>query len=259
MEFESSPEIPLTGGHMNDVVRVGDTVRRRLGPHSAAVHALLKHLRRKGIGEVPEVLGIDERGREVLRYFEGVPALSEDPAVLWSDDTLAAAGRLLRRFHNAQAGLELAPDVEWSLIGREPGGYQEVLCHNDFTPYNSICRDGRIVGMIDFDLVAPGSRAWDLAWTAVNWIPLFDPSDHPRERPDPPESGRRLRLLCEAYGFEDRETLVSTMLHRMEHSAMVGAQRLAAGDPWAVRTADHRPFWARAQAFIEANADELVR
>ncbi|MFF1916255.1 hypothetical protein ACFVYE_32640 [Streptomyces sp. NPDC058239] len=43
--MEQELEIPLTGGRITKgVVRVGDTVRRPVGPHSPFVHRLLRHL-----------------------------------------------------------------------------------------------------------------------------------------------------------------------------------------------------------------------
>jgi len=183
-------EIPLSGGNMNRVVRAGTTVRRLVGPQSSGIRALLRHLRANGFTGAPEFLGIDTQGREILAFVEGVVGWDSDPKFLWRDQTLIAAGEMLRRYHDAQSGLVIRSDAQWSTIGREPGGAAEVLCHNDFAPYNAICRDEQLVAMIDFDLVAPGSRVWDLAWAAVNWIPLFDPSDHPRHRPEPDESRR---------------------------------------------------------------------
>ena len=45
-------EIPLGGGDVTEgVVRVGNTVRRPVGPHSPLVHALLAHL--ESVGFVP--------------------------------------------------------------------------------------------------------------------------------------------------------------------------------------------------------------
>ncbi len=113
--------------------------------------------------------------------------------------------------------------------------------------------------MIDFDLVAPGSRAWDLAWTAVNWIPPYDPADQPRRRPEPDRSRRRFTLLAEAYGFDDIPQLADAMIRRMDHLLAVGQERLAAGDAWAVRTADHRPFWERVGAYVRSFAGSLTR
>ncbi len=255
---DSRAEVPLPGGNMNRAVRSGMTVRRLVGPQSPEIHVLLKHLRASGFTGAPDFLGIDTQGRESLSFVEGVLGLDEDPRNLWKDEMLMAAGQMLRGFHDAQTGFEIHFDAPWSPIGRDPRGPGEVLCHNDFAPYNSICRAGQLVAMIDFDLVAPGSRAWDLAWSAVNWIPLFDPSDHLKPRPEPGESRRRLAIMCQAYGFEDRRLLVDAIQSRMDHLMAVAKERLAAGDPWAVRTAEHQPFWNRVHAFVHAHADDLL-
>lgn len=64
-------EIPLRGGNVSTVVRVGNTVRRNTGPWTPSVHALLRHLERVGFTGAPRVLGVDEHNREVLSYVEG--------------------------------------------------------------------------------------------------------------------------------------------------------------------------------------------
>ena len=52
-------EVPLVGGDVNVgenvVVRVGDTVRRPVGPHTAYVHALLRHFEQAGFEGAPRV------------------------------------------------------------------------------------------------------------------------------------------------------------------------------------------------------------
>ena len=65
-------EVPFADGNVSSVVRVGDTVRRGTGPWTPTVHALLRHLERVGFEGAPRVLGIDERGREVLSFVPGV-------------------------------------------------------------------------------------------------------------------------------------------------------------------------------------------
>src|SRR3954454_1969576 len=126
------PEVPLTGGSMTTVVRVGDTVRRTAGPWTPAAHALLRHLRASGFGLVPEPLGIDERGREILSLLPGAPATYPLPAFAWTDATLAAVARTLRAYHEAGAGFSAADGGGWRWPAREPA---EVICHNDFGPY----------------------------------------------------------------------------------------------------------------------------
>ncbi len=61
----------LTGGAVNEVVRVGKTVHRSTGPWTPTVHALLHHLDEAEFDGAPKVLGIDEDGREVLSFMEG--------------------------------------------------------------------------------------------------------------------------------------------------------------------------------------------
>src|SRR5213080_2099969 len=72
MDDVTQQEIPLIGGNTSLVVRAGDTVRRNAGPWTPAVHALLRHLEYVGFTGAPRAYGIDERGREVLSYLEGV-------------------------------------------------------------------------------------------------------------------------------------------------------------------------------------------
>ncbi len=188
-------EIVLTGGNMQRVVRVGDTVRRVPGPWTPAVHALLATLAAAGIDEVPRALGTDERGREVLSYIDGV-VLADSP-VLWSDAVLRGAGRLLRRIHDASVPLAGATALVWRSPRREPG---EVVCHNDFATYNLIARGGDLVGVIDFDFASPGPRVWDLAYLAYRIVPFAE------DAPDAEDLDRseRLRTLIEAYGMPFR-------------------------------------------------------
>ena len=54
-------EVPLPGGDVTEaVVRVGDTVRRPVGPHSVLVHTVLKHLEDAEVDLAPRFVGIDD-------------------------------------------------------------------------------------------------------------------------------------------------------------------------------------------------------
>jgi len=162
----------LTGGHMNTIVRVGDTVRRPAGAWTSTVHRLLRYARERGVSWAPVPLGYDEVGREVLSFISGdVP--HEMPEWVWSEIALTDAARALRQWHDATSCFDLGGAV-WSSNVREPG---EVICHNDFAPYNCVFRDGRFAGAIDFDLCSPGPRLWDIAYTAYRYVPLMPPAD----------------------------------------------------------------------------------
>lgn len=161
-------EETLSGGNSNTVVRVGETVHRVAGPWTPAVHELLRTLRKAGVRDVPEPLGYDDQGREVLTFLPGDVGNYPVPDWLWKPEILDDAGALLRRVHDASLPL-LGRDLTWSMPSRDPA---EVICHNDVAPYNMTFIDGRVTGLFDFDTASPGPRIWDLAYLAYRLAPL---------------------------------------------------------------------------------------
>lgn len=155
--MEQDLEIPLTGGRITEgVVRVGDTVRRPVGPHSPFVHRLLCHLEDVGFDAAPRLLGTDDKGREILSFQHGENR-TDFRARDWSPAQITAAAQLLRRLHDATAGTPIA-------------GGEETVCHNDFSPLNVAFVDGLPVSAFDFDQAAPGPRMRDLAYAAWLWL-----------------------------------------------------------------------------------------
>jgi Ser/Thr protein kinase RdoA (MazF antagonist) len=214
-------EEPLPGGNFSGVVRVGDTVRRETGPWTPAVHALLRHLEAAGFDAAPRVLGIDERGREILTYVEGEVPHVTGGAYLWEDEAPFAVGALVRRYHQACAGFVPPDGARWRM-GGERG---EVICHHDVAPWNLVFRDARPVALIDWDFAGPGTRLWELAYAAWRFGPLTSGAD-------PVEAGRRVRLLCDGYELTERVALLETAVARMQamHDLLVGGR-----DPVTVR------------------------
>jgi hypothetical protein len=224
-------ETRFPNGNLSDVVRVGDTVRRVPGPWSPAVHALLRHLESVGFDGAPRFLGIDQRGREVLSFVEGETLRPDIPD--WSEELLAGVGRLLRRYHDAVAGFVPPRDAAWQVgVGALTAG--DVICHNDAGPWNVVVRDGQPVALIDWDLSAPAPRAWDLAYTLWRFVPLYQPSalgSLTRDFGTPSEQGRRARLVCDAYGLDDRAALLDLVERRIQVTHDTLAARAAAGEP----------------------------
>lgn len=200
------PEIPLAGGRVTaGVVRVGDTVRRPCKPNTPFIHQLLRHLESVGFEGAPRVLGIDPQGREILTFIQGEVPPDLD---FWSMDQLAAAGRLIRCFHEATAGSPLA-------------GAEEVVCHHDLSPCNTVFVDGVPQALIDFDAAAPGPRWSDLAYAAWLWLDLGN------EEIDGRTQGQRLRTLCAAYGYSGQDSFAGLILKRQRQQvAQVQAEAL---------------------------------
>jgi hypothetical protein len=179
-------------------VRSGETVRRRAGAWTPAVHALLRHLEHKGFDRAPRPIGIDDQGREVLTFVPGDPAV---PPLPLSDDVLAALAELLRRYHECVRDFVPPADACWRLL---PGAdtHGELICHYDLYPGNVVLRDGLPAAFLDWDFAAPGSPADDLASLAGAWVPLLPDEAAARWGLPVDRRGERLRLLCDAYGLE---------------------------------------------------------
>ncbi|ERN51526.1 UNVERIFIED_CONTAM: phosphotransferase [Escherichia coli] len=88
---------------------------------------------------------------------------------MWSNDVLKEIAHMLRLYHDAVSDFPLFD--EWIPIDNTPIN-REVLCHNDFAVYNIIFNHEQPVGIIDFDVAAPGPRLWDIAYTLYICVPL---------------------------------------------------------------------------------------
>ena len=194
-------EVPLAGGNINPaVVRVGDTVRRAQHPCSSTIHCLLLHLQAQGFAGCPRFLGVDEQEREMLSYLPGEVGFM---SYLWQgDNALTAAARLLRAYHDAAAEFVPPPQACWQFVYPDVTRH-EVICHNDFAPYNLVCSDGKSYAVIDFDMAGPGPRLRDAAYAAYWFVPLtFHSNLRGLALADVQAGSHRLHLFCAAYGIE---------------------------------------------------------
>lgn len=214
-------EQQLSGGLINEVVLIGDTVRRRPTARAEFVHRLLDHFQRHDWPGAPRFLGHDEQGREILTYLTGYVAWRRPrPAAIRSACALAATARLLRQCHDLTEGTALAGD-------------QEVVCHNDLAPKNTVYDENcRPVAFIDWDLAAPGARIHDLAHLCWQYLDLGP------NTPDVAEAARGLRIISDAYGLADRNALLDTV-HWWQDRCWRGIDAAAAaGEPAMVALRD---------------------
>lgn len=251
-------EVPLSGGVSEGVVRVGDTVRRPLRAHSPAVHGVLRHLEAVGFDGAPRVLGVDERGREVLSWVPGEVPHRPLGAHVVSEDALRGVGRLLRRYHDAVASYGV-PDAGWDDDLSNLDGQPEIVGHCDVTPENVVFRGGAPAALIDFDLARPTTRLFDVVTALRHWGPIEDPADRDAllYRAD---VGRRIKVFCDAYGLarELRRDVLPTARVRFERSYRAMRARAQRGGGWArIWDGGAGPRIRRAQDWLERHWDEL--
>ncbi|MDC7126258.1 MAG: phosphotransferase [Spirochaetales bacterium] len=183
----------LDGGNMNKPLKKGNLIYKDITIASETIHQLLCHVRKKGILWVSESIGIQD-GKHVFSFINGeVPDYS--PQWLWNKKLLFDIALRLRQWHDATMDFEPS-NAKWLLKNDEPN---EVICHSDFAPYNCVFENLQFKGLIDFDVCAPGSRLWDIAYTAYTFIPL---------RPDNYDMDK-LNDFLKAYSLGEQKYLYS--------------------------------------------------
>ena len=173
-------ERALDGGAVTEgIVRIGDTVRRPAHQRTRSMRDVLVHLERVGFDAAPRWLGRDIRtwieGDTVSDRGQMHPYIGDPPTrITFSDDQIAAAFRLLRRYHETFGA--------------------DVICHGDFGPWNLVWRDGLPVAMIDFDQVHEADASEDVAYALRMFV------SYGFALAAPVELVRRTEVALSAYG-----------------------------------------------------------
>jgi hypothetical protein len=227
-------EMVLVGGRTSPgTVRIGTEVHRPVRPWTATVHAVLRSLEQRGFAGAPRVLGVDDQGREVLSYLDGdtVGETRPWPQYATSDEAVGEVGAWLRELHDATADFVPPGDAVW-FAGQSwrPG---LVIGHHDAAPYNAVWREERLVGFVDWDTAGPSSREFDLAFSALMWVPLLAAgSAWPIDGGSVQNRSRRLRLLLDGYRYDgDRLAFRAAVAARARVNAAVTRRLAATGDP----------------------------
>lgn len=202
-------------GNVGGAWRVGDTVRRATGPWTPAVHSLLRYLAPR-LPHVPQTLGFDDQGREILSYLPG--------RVVDIDSELLTPGQIrsvvswTHRFHHAVAGFDHAGP--WRFIEADR---PTLVAHNDIAPYN-VCFDGdELVGVFDWDLAGPSTPLLELAFIAWNCVPLWRDVGSQL-------AAERLELIASTYGSHSALQILRAVPKRIQLMLDWIPRAAAAGD-----------------------------
>jgi Phosphotransferase enzyme family len=243
----------LAGGNTHaEIVKIGDTVRRPTGHWTPGVHAVLHHLEARGYGNAPRVLGVDDRGREVLTYVAGTVVWPEHFSLVQTDSALADVAACIRSYHDAVADFDPADAFTWSDHGSDPRGPAEILCHNDLAPWNLVHGDDGVWTFIDWDLAAPGRRSWDMSLALLSFVSLM-----PDSGLTDAETIRRIAIFHESYGTDlFPDDALSVAVERCGHEAeRIGRLGALGEQPYARLLAEgHYEIWQAAAEHIRALA-----
>ncbi len=250
----------LTGGGVNEVVRIGATVRRPTGPWSPLVHGLLEHLRTSGFTAAPAFHGMTGDGSEILDFLPGEVCNYPVSEAAASTEALEGVAELLRSYHDhTMEHLPRVPSEGWQLAAGDP---VEVICHGDYAPHNVVLDGRKAVGIIDFDTAHPGSRLEDVAYAVYRWAPITAPGNADGFG-TAAEQAARVALFCDRYGLSevDRIRLVDAVIRRL-HGLVDFMTEQAAGGNAAfaghLAAGHHRQYLGDA-AYLDAERETFER
>ena len=223
---ELQPEIPLVGGQLTPgIVRVGNTVRRPSKDNAAFIHNLLLFLESQDFPFAPRFLGMDSRGRDILSYLEGETWLDSGSGL--SDELLVQAARAIRHYHDLTVGSRLSQG-------------HEIVAHHELGPHNTIFQDGHLVGFIDWDTAAPGTRLRDLANAIYHYVDVSHWANQTAA-----EQARRIHLMCAAYGWDDPLAIINDFEADLQQALRNHEQ---AGHAGAIKIFAEEVDWMRQRA-----------
>jgi len=221
----------LSGGSMNQVVKIGENVHKTTKGHPM-VREYLLYLEKEGVTGVPRFLGLDEQGRDIFTYLPGKtmgPDYPADHPCLHSDEAICDMARFMRKLHDAAVGfLPRAVQGGWA-NPYFPDGPYETICHGDAAIWNFVFVDNRVAGLFDFEQAYPGTRYWDLASTlSMAAFPFYfdyDASKHAEK------AKRQINLFFDAYGMPCPPDIIDIVIDRVQRDFCEDTvARAAAGD-----------------------------
>ena len=257
---DASVPLPAAAGGPSNVMRVGNTVRRRARPWSRTVHTLLRHLEAVGFTGCPRVVddGFDADGNEVLTYIEGA---IQHPRP-WTDDGIWHVGQMLRRLHDATATFTPPEDSLWQPWLFHLGAPSAVIGHCDTGPWHMVVRDARPVAFIDWLLAGPTDRLDEVAATAWWNAQLHDDVAARDGLPDAATRAAQMRYFLDGYELAraDRAGMVTRMIEFAIRDCAWEAVRAGVTPA----STDPTPLWAlawraRAAAWMLRHRSTLER
>jgi thiamine kinase-like enzyme len=241
----------LPNNDLRPIAKIGDKVHRPTEFWQPAVHDLLNYLESVNFPYSPRVFENDNKGREVLSYFDGESGKAGWTQII-SDKGLQKYARFLRTYHDAVAEYNPSDKLEWAngAKGLQPG---QIICHGDFGPWNIVWRDGEPIGLVDWDLAHPNAPEHDILYALEYSAPFRDDATTIKWHhfKSVPNRKHRIEVFLEAYGtsmIKDVAIKVATMQREVNEFAKSLANRgiqpqadwLANGD---LDKADHQARW----------------
>ncbi len=118
----------------------------------------------------------------------------------------------------------------------------EIVAHNELGPHNTVFSGEEPVAFIDWDDAAPGTRLFDLANAVWSFVDVGEGGGPIGEQ------AWRVRLMCDAYGWDDTDAIVEEIRADLKR-ALANHERAGRTKPAAI--------FREMVAWMEAHREEL--
>ena len=176
---------------------------------------------------------MDGDGREVLGFIDGEvladPAWQPGRPTPWpgwaqSEECLVASARLLRTLHDASRSFVPPENAVWRQHACPALGLDEIVCHGDVGPHNTVYRRGLPVAFIDWDMIRPNDPLVEFGNAAWHFVPLGNDAYFGESGfPSPPDLSDRLARFAREYGVTDRAD-AAWALHQAKQRSVEAAK-----------------------------------
>jgi thiamine kinase-like enzyme len=204
-----------------NVYKKDNMVIRPLEKWSKNIHLLLNHFYNKGL-PVPKIIKTDDK-YEYLEYINGELV----HPYKWTDEGLYEIGKLVKKIHEAAKDFENKNNMEWKSWYLRDLGKPEICSHGDIAPWNIITRDGKPIGIIDWECSGPIDPMIELS--RVCWLfPQLHDDDIGKmyELPSPEKRGEQIKIILDAYKLNKKERegfiekIMETIICETAHEAI---------------------------------------
>jgi Phosphotransferase enzyme family len=207
---------------------------------------------------VPEPLGIDSKGREVLRHIAGRDQGWPLHADILSPTGAEALGRFATCLKDALGDYECPSDAEWQFGSGKPLPGQCVQ-HGDLGPWNLLWDNGPdVVGILDWDFAGPQDPTYDLGHLAWFTVPLMDDERAwSRGFPTVPDRWTRIHAFAEGAGLTPSLVLTAGVRAQHTYERIVIERARSGSGQWAAFY--EHGFHENAAADRRWTVDHLIR
>ncbi|EGP4841376.1 TPA: phosphotransferase [Enterococcus faecium] len=194
-------------GNMSTITKKGNTIYKSKPHNIQTVKRFLVYMEPYDLN-IPKYLG--ETSDKIHLSFVKGNSIHSNTDNISSEKRLVmikSAAKLLATYHLATEKFPVLEEDKY-FFSYNGSLEKDVICHNDFAPYNLTFEDYEAVGIIDFDTICPAPREWDIAYALYRFI-LIDKNIKN-------EYQKFIKLFLKAYEYQKDTDFFPIVIERIQ-------------------------------------------